>query len=137
MKILFLCVANSARSQMAEGIAHEKFGNDVGILSAGSNPTIVNPLAVEVMQEINIDISNYASKSIDTIDLPSVDIIVMLCAEEICPVVLGNQQKYHWPLPDPSNQLLTRTEQIILFRKVRDELIKRIHELKIILNSEQ
>ncbi len=130
MKILFLCVANSARSQMAEGIARAELESDVEVLSAGSQPKAVNPLAIEVMHEISIDISHHHAKSIETIDLATIDMVITLCAEEICPVVLGIQQKHHWPLPDPANPSLRHAEQVVLFRQVRDELKKRIAELK-------
>lgn len=133
MRILFLCVANSARSQMAEGIARKLFGNAAEIFSAGSQSSYVHPLAVEVMQEIGLDISHQQSKSISSIDLASVDVIVTLCKEEICPIVSGNQQKYHWPLPDPVDLSLSKDEQIVKFRLVRDELKIRIGELKKLL----
>ena len=75
MNILFLCVANSARSQMAEGLARQIFGKGATVLSAGSAPSTVNPLAIQVMQEMGIDISRQQSKSVDTIDLKSVDLV--------------------------------------------------------------
>lgn len=136
LKILFLCVANSARSQMAEGIARTKLGSNVEVFSAGSNPKNINPLAIDAMQEIGIDISNYHAKSINTIDFANIDVIVTLCAEEICPIVLGDHQKYHWPLPDPANQLLSHAEQIKFFRHVRDDLVERILLLKKTLKLE-
>ena len=87
--LLFLCVANSARSQMAEGLARELLGADVRVMSAGSKPTTPNPLAIEVMAEAGIDISGQHSKSVDSIDPESVDTVVTLCAEEVCPVLPG------------------------------------------------
>lgn len=137
MRILFLCVANSARSQMAEGIARAEWGNDVAVLSAGSQPKAVNPLAVKVMEEIGIDISRHKSKSIDSLDISNIDIIITLCEEEICPVVFGNQKKIHWPLRDPANPALEKAEQVQLFRQIRNELKKRIHEFKINLKPSQ
>ncbi|MFA6038091.1 MAG: arsenate reductase ArsC [Legionellales bacterium] len=130
MKILFLCVANSARSQMAEGIARYEFGDSVEVLSAGSQPTTLNPLAVKSLQEINIDIGHHQSKSIDAIDLKTIDLIITLCADEICPLVIGKQQKKNWPFPDPANPNLTRNEQIAKFSEVRDQLIEKIRGLK-------
>lgn len=130
MRILFLCVANSTRSQMAEGIARVAFGNLTEVFSAGSHPTMVNSIAIDVMHEIGIDISHHQSKSIESINLASIDIIVTLCKEEICPVILGNQQNYHWPLTDPVNSSLSPEEQRRNFRKVRDELMESIRDLK-------
>lgn len=134
MKILFLCVANSARSQMAEGIARRVFGENIALTSAGSHPKSINPLAIEVMQEIGIDISHQVAKSIDTLEFSSIDLIITLCAEEVCLVVTGNQQQQHWPLPDPANPQLDKVAQKNLFRQVRDELMTRIIELKKALN---
>jgi arsenate reductase len=90
MKILFLCVENSARSQIAEGIAKKIFGNMADIQSAGSNPSKVHPLAIEVMKEHGIDISGQKSKSIDKIDMADIDWVITLCAEEICPYLGGH-----------------------------------------------
>lgn len=121
MKILFLCVANSARSQMAEGLAKNILGSKVTIQSAGSRPSIVNPLAIQVMNEIGIDISKQTSKSVDVIDPSSVDTVITLCAEEVCPVYLGKATKVHWPFPDPASNGSTE-EQVVQFRKVRDAI---------------
>jgi len=87
--ILFLCVANSARSQVAEGLARQILGPDCAVLSAGSAPSTVNPYAVEAMAEIGIDISGRHSKAVDGIDPQSADLVVTLCAEEVCPVLPG------------------------------------------------
>lgn len=130
MKLLFLCVANSARSQMAEGLAKHILGNTVEIISAGSQPRTVHPMAITVMQESGIDISQQVSKSIDTIDLVTVDMIITLCAEEVCPFVQGNQTRLHWPLPDPANPSLTEKERHDRFKHVRDTLYKNILQLK-------
>ena len=84
--LLFLCVANSARSQMAEGLARARFGERARVQSAGSAPSSVNPLAVQAMAEVGIDISGQWSKRVDTIDPATVDTVVTLCADEVCPV---------------------------------------------------
>src|SRR5690606_26868248 len=99
--ILFLCVANSARSQMAEGLARHLFGDAVRVQSAGSEPSRVNGLAIQAMAEVVIDIARHTSKSVQTIDPDSVDFIVTLCAEEACPVFLSRAPRVHWPLSDP------------------------------------
>lgn len=137
MRILFLCVANSARSQMAEGLARAEFGDSADVLSAGSQPQAVHPLAIEAMREIGIDISRHQPTSIDVVDISTVDMIVTLCAEEVCPLVLGHQRQYHWPLRDPAGASLSKPGQIALFRQVRDELQKRIVALKDTLNRER
>ena len=117
--ILFLCVANSARSQMAEGIAKSLAPEHVKISSAGSKPTKVNPQAIKALEEIGIDISLHKSKNIDAINANEVDAVITLCADEICPVFLGKATCLHWALPDPSDDIKS-------FRKVRDELVKRL-----------
>jgi arsenate reductase len=127
---LFLCVANSARSQMAEGLARRLLGPEVRVQSAGSTPSRVNPLAVEVMREIGIDISGHASKSVDTIDAATVDTVITLCAEEVCPVFLGRARRVHWGLPDPAAVTGDEATRRAAFRASRDELRRRIASLK-------
>jgi arsenate reductase len=109
--ILFLCVANSARSQMAEGLARAAFGERVRVQSAGSEPTTPNPYAIEVMGEIGIDIGAHASKSVDTIDPASVGTVITLCAEEVCPVYLGKARRLHWPIPDPASKVASSSHR--------------------------
>ena len=101
-RILFLCVANSARSQMAEGLARQILGERAEVSSAGSDPAPVNPHAVEAMAEIGIDITGQHSKSVDTIDLSGLDLVVTLCAEEVCPILPGHVKRMHWPIADPA-----------------------------------
>ena len=125
--ILFLCVANSARSQMAEGLARRILGEDAEVSSAGSNPGPVNPHAVEVMAEIGIDITGQLSKSVDTIDVSGLDLVVTLCAEEVCPVLPGRVRRLHWPIPDPAAQ--APGEPQARFRAARDVIRKKIATL--------
>ena len=103
MRILFLCVANSARSQMAEGLARQLLHPSV-VLSAGSRPSHVNPYAIEVMHEIGIDISGHRSKSVHEIDPAGLDLVVTLCADEVCPVLPGRVRRLHWPIDDPATE---------------------------------
>lgn len=124
--LLFLCVANSARSQMAEGLARARFGDLVRVQSAGSCAAGVNPLAVRALAEIGIDASAQTSKTVDTIDPATVDTVVTLCAEEVCPVALAGAHHIHWPLPDPTAGGGTEEEQLVRFRNTRDELKRRI-----------
>jgi arsenate reductase (thioredoxin) len=130
--ILFLCVANSSRSQMAEGLARALFGGDARVQSAGSAPSRLNPYAVEVMGEVGIDLSAHAAKSVETIDPAGVDLVITLCAEEVCPVFLGAVERLHWPIPDPASDdpSLGREEMLRRFRAARDELRGRLSVLR-------
>lgn len=129
--VLFLCVANSARSQMAEGLARHIFGDEVHVQSAGSRPTRVNPLAREVMAEVGIDLAGHASKLVDDIDPGTVDLVITLCAEEVCPVVLSDAPLLAWPLTDPDrkDEELSHEERLAHFRVARDEIRTRIEAL--------
>ena len=122
--ILFLCVANSARSQMAEGLARMIFGDRVPVQSAGSEPSKVNPYAVEVMRELGVDLTKHHSKSVQTIDPETVGTVITLCAEEVCPLWPGPIARLHWPLPDPA--AAEPEAQLERFRAVRDELRERL-----------
>jgi arsenate reductase len=134
--ILFLCVANSARSQMAEGLARKLFGDRVAVESAGSKPSRVNPYAIEVMKEIGIDLGTHWSKSVDTIDAATVGTVVTLCAEEVCPIFPGDVRRIHWPIPDPASDDPTRSREEMLtrFRTARDEIQGRLKELDALLD---
>jgi arsenate reductase len=127
MKILFMCVANSARSQMAEGWAHIILGPEVVVQSAGSKATSVNPFAIQAMREVGIDISKQSSKAVQTIDPKSVEIVITLCAEEVCPIYLGAAHRLHWPFNDPAGNG-TDTEILGRFRSVRDQIGNRIKD---------
>ena len=130
--LLFLCVANSARSQMAEGLARAALGERVRVQSGGSRATSVHPLAVEVMAEIGIDIGSQHSKSVDAIAPDSVDTVITLCAEEVCPLFLAGARRIHWPIPDPASDDASpgSVEQRERFRAARDEIARRIHGLR-------
>jgi arsenate reductase len=129
--LVFLCVANSARSQMAEGLARALFGSVVRVQSAGSQPTQINPNAIAAMREVGIDITGQRSNSADAIDPASVDAVITLCAEEVCPIWPGKLARMHWPLPDPARTDPTLSADAVLarFRAVRDELRFRIWAL--------
>jgi arsenate reductase len=129
-KILFLCVANSGRSQMAEGIAKELWGDSALIQSAGSKPSSVNPYSIKVLAEIGINASGQYSKSVADIDPSTVDTVITLCAEEECPVFLGKAERIHWPLPDPGVGANSEEEKLQSFRKVRDEIKSRLNKFK-------
>lgn len=129
--VLFLCVANSARSQMAEGLARALFGDAVRVQSAGSAPSRVNPYAIAVMDELGIDLRDQRSKSVDTIDPERVDLVITLCAEEVCPVFLSKARRLHWPLQDPDrkNEELSEEQRLLHFRVARDAIRERLNRL--------
>ena len=129
--VLFLCVANSARSQMAEGLARKLLGSTARVQSAGSKPTRVNPFAIRAMSEVDIDISAQTSKSVEDIDPASVDLVITLCAEQVCPVFLADAPRLHWPIDDPdrSREALSDEERLAHFRLARDRIQARLEEL--------
>ena len=131
--VLFLCVANSARSQMAEGIGRSLAAAGVRVSSAGSEPSRVRPQAVEALAEIGIDAGAQRSKSFDEFHDAGVDCVITLCAEENCPVWLGDAWRAHWALPDPAAATGSDEEVLDSFRQVRDELVTR---LAIVLGSD-
>lgn len=129
MNVLFMCVANSARSQLAEGLARHLFGPDVTVQSAGSHPGKLNPFAVQAMQEMGIDISKHWSKSIDDLSpgfIVQLNYVITLCAEEVCPTMVSKAKKLHWPLPDPAIKVGSDEEQLNRFRETRDALTARL-----------
>ena len=134
--LLFLCVANSARSQMAEGLARRLFGERVRVQSAGSKPARVNPYAVEVMRDVGVDLTTQRSKSVDTIDPTSVDVVITLCAEEVCPVFLGTVRRLHWPIQDPASDDpgIARDGMLARFRTARDQIQGRLEVLAALLD---
>jgi len=127
--ILFLCVANSARSQIAEGVARSLAPAGTKVWSAGSRPTSVRPEAIAVLQEIGIDISHHRAKDVAAIPAAEVDAVITLCGEEECPLFLGKARRLHWGLPDPAAVTGPERERLDAFRKTRDELRRRIEAL--------
>ena len=126
MKILFMCVANSARSQMAEGLARDIFGGKAEVASAGSMPKFVHPLAKKALAEIGINISSQSSKSWNDLNpefREKLNYLITLCAEEVCPIVPGFKAvKLHWPMFDPARDSVPEEDQLKNFRTVRDQL---------------
>jgi arsenate reductase len=127
--VLFLCVANSARSQLAEGIARSLAAPDVRVFSAGSEPSRVRPQAVRVLAEIGIDASGQRSKGMDAVPRAEIDTVVTLCAEEVCPAWFGCAHRVHWGLPDPAGVEGDDERQLDAFRQTRDELRRRLGAL--------
>jgi arsenate reductase (thioredoxin) len=124
--VLFLCVANSARSQMAEGIARSLAPKGVTVWSAGSQPARVRPEAIAVLAEIGLDISGHWSKSVSEIPLDQVDTVITLCGEEECPVFPRRARRLHWGLPDPAAVGGSEGDRLDAFRRTRDELRRRL-----------
>lgn len=130
-RVLFICVQNSARSQMAEGMARHFLGHQTDCMSAGSQPALrVHPMAVAVMAEIGIDISNHKPKSLSDVDLSRFDLVIALCAEEQCPVLPASIKKESWNLTDPAAFDLPDDQLIKKFRKIRDEIRKKVLTLR-------
>ncbi len=123
--ILFLCTGNSCRSQMAEGFAKKMLPKNMEIFSAGLEPKGVHPMAIKVMQEVGIDISQQRSKNISEVPIDKIDLVVTLCgdAAERCPIFPGKVKRIHWELEDPAKAQGSQEEIIKIFRKVR-EIIK-------------
>lgn len=139
-RILFLCVANSARSQMAEGLAREILGDLAEVYSAGSQPSKVNPAAIAAMAEVGIDISSHRSKEIASIDTSAIDFVVTLCAEEVCPVLPGRVKRLHWPISDPApsaHENLSAEDLQNRFRTARDLIKMRMQILRSLLDLPQ
>ncbi len=126
---LFLCVANSARSQMAEGVARALAPDGVTVASAGSHPTSVRPEAAAVMAEMDVDLSTHRSTSVQDVDPDGVDAVITLCADEVCPAFLGDALRLHWGLPDPAAVDGDEVARLAAFRAVRDELRRRLGEV--------
>ena len=124
--LLFLCVANSARSQMAEGLARALAPPGIELWSAGSRPTRVRPEAIAALAEIGIDLGRQASKGLTAIPAERVDAVITLCAEEVCPAWLGHARRLHWGLPDPAAVDGDEATRLAAFRATRDELRRRL-----------
>ena len=133
--ILFLCVANSARSQMAEALARHLYKDQAHIQSAGSQPSQVNPYAIRAIENIGLTMAHHHSKSVNDIDPATVDLVITRCAEEVCPAFFGQAQRYHWPFTDPDPKDLVLEDDAILrrFERARDLIQERLVSEKEVL----
>jgi arsenate reductase len=127
LRVLFLCTGNSCRSQMAEGLCRASRGEDIEAFSAGIETHGLNPLAVEVMAEIGIDISGHRSKTVDELGEAPLDVVVTVCghADETCPVFPGKTRVVHQGFDDPPRLAAgakTKEEALAHYRRVRDEI---------------
>ncbi len=123
-RVLILCTANSARSQMAEGLLRDLAGDRFEVHSAGTAPSQVNPNAIQAMQERGIDISAHRSKGMTEFLDQEFDFVITVCdnAAENCPVFPGPAQRIHWGFPDPAAAEGTASEVIAKFVQVRDSI---------------
>ena len=133
MNILFLCVGNSARSQIAEGLAREMLPSNFIVESAGSSPAgYIHEEALITMKEIGIDISNQRSKSFEDLHddfKNNIDFVITLCAEEICPIIKNNAKRIHWPNPDPADVNLNPAQSKVAFTECRKSIYNLVKKL--------
>jgi arsenate reductase len=123
--VLFLCTGNSCRSQMAEGLVNQFMGDRWEAFSAGTRPSgYVHPLAIKAMEELDIDISDQRSKSVDEFRGEAFDVVITVCddAAENCPLWLGSGNIHHIGFPDPADASGSEAERLAVFRQVRDGL---------------
>ncbi|MBN2046844.1 MAG: arsenate reductase ArsC [Anaerolineaceae bacterium] len=130
LQVLILCTANSARSQMGEGLLRHLAGDRVDVYSAGSEPSVVNPFAIRAMLDLGIDISSHRSKSLNEFLDQQFDYVITVCdnAAKNCPMFPGKAVRIHWGLTDPAAVEGSEEEKLNSFRKVRDELKKYLVE---------
>lgn len=128
--VLFLCTGNSCRSQMAEGFLRHIGREHFESLSAGTHPGTLNLEAVQVMKEIGIDISGQRSKSLEEFLSQEISTVITICdqAQQECPIFPGAQTTLHWSIEDPANAKGTPEERLISFRRIRDEIEKRVKQ---------
>lgn len=121
-KVLIICTGNSCRSQMAEGITRHLYQDQCEVFSAGTHPSYVHPVAIEVMDEINIDISQHTSTSVEAYRDQHFDIVITVCdhAKDLCPIFPGKHVTLHWPFEDPVGM-----DNLIGFRRVRDTIFEK------------
>ena len=128
--VLILCVGNSCRSQMAEGLLRAAAGNLVEVRSAGSKPAgVVHPRAIQVMQEVGIDISGHRSKHVSEFFEQTIATVITVCgdADDACPMFPGKVVRYHWGFTDPGQTQGSDEQVMAEFRRVRDEM-KRVFD---------
>lgn len=124
--VLFTCVLNSSRSQMAAAIATALAPPSIRISSAGTRPAPIHPLAIEVLADLGFDLRDAPSRSIHEIPPDDVDVVITLCEENIGATFPGHALRVHWPLPDPSKVEGSDAARLDAFRQIRDELMRRL-----------
>ena len=127
-RVLFVCTHNSARSQMAEALLRTEAGDRFEVFSAGTEATRVHPLAIDVMNEIGIDVSAQRSKTVADLGAQQFDSVITVCdnAKEACPFFAGAVERLHWSFEDPSAATGSDEERLRTFRRIRDEIRSRV-----------
>lgn len=130
-RVLFMCIHNAARSQMAEGLFRDLYGDSFDVYSAGSDPQNVDPIAIKSMAEIGIDISNHRSKSLMEFEGQEFDYVITVCGNQYnaCPFFIGGKKYFKQPFEDPSVFKGTEEEKLELFGVIRDDLKEWIEDL--------
>mgnify|MGYP005667995065 FL=1 len=123
-KIIFVCTGNSCRSQIAHGLLNNIASDRFEVFSAGLSPNKVHPMTIEVMKEINIDISHHTSDHLDDYLDKNIDVVITTCddANESCPFFPGNVMKLHWSIDDPFESWIVEESNIQLFRDARNKI---------------
>jgi len=129
-KVLFVCTGNSCRSQIAEGILRDAAGKEFDVYSAGSHPSHVHPMAIKVMSEWGIDISEHTSDPIDYFLDKEIDVVITVCdhANQICPAFPGDVERLHWSIKDPFSGWDANDDYLDAFRETRETVCERIDE---------
>ncbi len=130
-RVLFLCTGNSCRSQMAEGFLRELGGSHYEVNSAGTNPTRINPMAIRVMAEAGIDISDQYSKPVDQLSEQPFDYVITVCdhAREVCPIFPHATTQLHWSFEDPAEATGTEEHRLSVFRAIRNKIAESVRSL--------
>ncbi|MBN9661645.1 MAG: arsenate reductase ArsC [Acidobacteria bacterium] len=129
-RVLILCTANSARSQMAEGLMRHDHGERFEVESAGTKATSVRPEAVAVMKEIGIDISGHRSKVVDEFAQQTFAYVLTVCdnAKESCPIFPGHGNRLHHSFEDPAAVQGADEDRLTAFRLIRDQIRSYLRE---------
>ena len=130
-KIIFICTGNACRSQIAEGIMRQLAGDKFDVFSAGSHPSLVHPMSIKVMKEIGINITSHTSDPISNFLSKNINIVVTVCdnADKVCPVFPGKVERIHWSIKDPFKGWNSHPDDLVNFRKTREDLTARIKNL--------
>tara|TARA_Y100000741_G_C17938838_1_gene430909 strand:- start:117 stop:542 length:426 start_codon:yes stop_codon:yes gene_type:complete len=130
-KIIFICTENACRSQIAEGLMRHLANNKFEVYSAGSHPNRIHPMSIKVMKEVGVDISSQTSDSISKYLSENIDIVITVCdnADKACPSFPQNVERIHWSIKDPFKGWNSDSDDMVNFRKTREDLTERIKNL--------
>ena len=128
IRVIFVCTANSARSQMAEAILRREGGDRFDVMSAGVNVSSVNPLTILALAKVGIDIREARSKPVDEFVGQPFDYVITVCdrARESCPYFPGGRETLHWGFDDPAEATGTEAERLAVFERVMGEVSGRV-----------